>query len=338
MPIADTASIGSASAKLSSAEGDLDLIIDAVAFETPEIIVLDLVPADGGLLPPWTPGAHIDLVLESGLIRQYSLCGETDDDTRYRVAILRETAGRGGSAEIHATAQAGKTIRMRGPRNHFQLVDAPRYLFVAGGIGITPILPMIKHAEVTNRPWHLVYGGRSRSSMAFLTELAKRLGGELTLVPQDELGFPDLDGVIGQLEDGTAIFGCGPAAMLTALEAVANNHGRAASLHVERFTADPNSLQAAGAAEDRPFEVELRQSGLVLHVPADRKLGDVLQDANVPIPFSCQEGYCGSCETRVLEGVPDHRDTILTDAERSVGDIMMVCCGRSLTPRLVLDL
>lgn len=338
MPIADTASIGSASAKLSSAEAELDLVIDVVAFETPEIIVLELIKADGGLLPSWTPGAHIDLVLDSGVIRQYSLCGETDDCTRYRVAILREAAGRGGSAEIHTTAKVGKTIRMRGPRNHFQLVDAPRYLFVAGGVGITPILPMMRHAEVTNRPWHLVYGGRSRSSMAFLAEVAKRLGGELTLAPQDEVGLPDLDGVIGQLKDGTAIFGCGPAAMLTALEAVANTHGRTASLFLERFAPDPHASKAEGELQDRPFDVELRQSGLVLHVPADRKLGDVLQDANVPVSFSCQEGYCGSCETRVLEGLPDHRDTILTDAERNVGDIMMVCCGRSLTPRLVLDL
>lgn len=338
MPIADTASIANALSKLSPAEGDLDLVIDAVVFETPEIIVLELIRADGGPLPSWTPGAHIDLVLESGLVRQYSLCGETDDCTRYRIAVLREAAGRGGSAEIHATAKAGKTICMRGPRNHFQLVDAPRYLFVAGGVGITPILPMIRHAEATNSPWHLVYGGRSRSSMAFLAEVAKRLGGELTLAPQDEVGLPDLDAVIGQLKEDTAIFGCGPAAMLTALETVANTHGRTAALHLERFSADPDASKAAGEAEDKPFEVELRRSGLVLHVPADRKLGDVLQDANLPVSFSCQEGYCGSCETRVLEGVPDHRDTILIDAERSVGDIMMVCCGRSRTPRLVLDL
>lgn len=317
---------------------ELELVLESVAHATPDVLVLEFKRRDGSELPTWAPGAHVDLILPSGKVRQYSLCGDAADKTRYRTAVLRETTGRGGSEELHATAKVGISMRLRGPRNHFSLVDAPRYLFLAGGIGITPILPMIRHAELAGRPWRLVYGGRTRSSMGFVDEIATRNGGAVTLLPQDECGLPDIDALLSGLESDVAIYGCGPAGMLTALKAAAAQHNCTQALHVESFSAPEEIAAAAGGAQDAPFEVELRKSGMVLQVPADRSLADVLQEAGIGVPFSCQEGYCGSCETRVLEGVPDHRDTILTKEEKAAGNIMMVCCGRSRSARLVLDL
>jgi ferredoxin-NADP reductase len=323
---------------LGANDSDMVLVIERIAFETPEIMVLELVRSDGAVLPAWTPGAHIDLVLASGKVRQYSLCGDPADPMRYRVAVLREAAGRGGSEELHIAAKVGTTFHARGPRNRFQLVDATRYLFLAGGIGITPILAMIREVELSGRPWRLVYGGRSRTTMAFLGELADRRGGEITLLPQDEAGLPDIDGLLSGLEPDAVIYGCGPTGMLKALETAAVAHGRVQELHTERFSPDEAERKTVNDKPDQPFEVELCRSALVLQVPADRTLGSVLQEANAPVSFSCQEGYCGTCETRVLEGLPDHRDSILTDEEKAAGTVMMVCCGRSRTPRLVLDL
>ncbi|WP_210321143.1 PDR/VanB family oxidoreductase [Aquibium microcysteis] len=317
---------------------DQVLSIERVTFETSDVVVLELRRADRGILPSWTPGAHVDVILPSGRIRQYSLCGNPADRSRYRVAILREPAGRGGSAELHDIAREGTVVTVRGPRNHFELVPADRYLFVAGGIGITPILPMILAAEAAGAAWRLVYGGRTQATMAFLGEIGQRMGGEVQLLPEDLSGRPDLDALLAGVGEGEMVYGCGPAGMLGALEAAAERHGRSRVLHVERFGAAEDAVPAAGLAGDAAFTVELRRSGLSLDVPADRRLGDVLLDAGVPVPFSCQEGYCGSCETAVLEGVPDHRDTILTDEEKAEARIMMVCCGRSKTPRLVLDL
>lgn len=315
----------------------MQLTVARVSLEAPDILVVDLADRDGGNLPAWGPGAHIDLVLPSGKVRQYSLCGDPADLTCYRVAVLHETAGRGGSSEIHTTLAAGGTLSVRGPRNHFDLVDASSYLFIAGGIGVTPILPMIRAAEGARRPWRLVYGGRSRASMGFLAEITSRQGGECQLMPQDECGLPEFDSLLGGLKTDTAIYGCGPSGMLAALQAAAGRHGLSDALHIERFSsAGENELVTTGV--DQPFEVELQRSGTILRVPADQSLGSVLQDADIPVNFSCQEGYCGSCETRVLEGVPDHRDSILNDKEKAEGRIMMVCVGRSRSPRLVLDL
>jgi ferredoxin-NADP reductase len=319
-------------------EADLTLLIDRASFETPDILVLDLVAPDHRALPAWEPGAHLDLLLKSGKIRQYSLCGDPTDRMRYRIAVLREAAGRGGSIELHASATAGVTLGARGPRNHFELVEAPRYLFLAGGIGVTPILPMIRAADRTGRLWQLVYGGRSRATMGFVTEIDEWRGGEVKLVPQDECGLPDIDALLSETRPGMAIYACGPAGMLKEVEAVADRYGLHGALHIERFSAPEGKDDAATEVNNQAFEFELRQSGLILHVPADRSLGSVLQDADIPVSFSCQEGYCGSCETQVLEGVPDHRDSILNEEEKAASRTMMVCVGRARSPRLVLNL
>jgi ferredoxin-NADP reductase len=228
----------------------------------------------------------------------------------------------------------GDVVRIRGPRNNFELAPSPRYLFIAGGIGITPILVMISAAEAAGADWRLVYGGRHRASMAFLDELA-RYGDRVTVCPQDETGLLDLDTLLGIPVADTLVYCCGPEPLLAAVEQRCAFWPRRA-LHVERFSAKP--LTAPSRAE--AFEVVLARSELTLTVPPDRSILDVVDDAGVGVLSSCAEGTCGTCETPVLEGEPDHRDSVLDEdeRERERGACMMICVSRSRSPRLVLDL
>lgn len=296
------------------------------------VIALDLRDPAGAALPIWTPGAHIDLSLASGRQRQFSLCGHPADTATWRIAVLHETAGRGGSQEVHDTLTVGAQVRARGPRNHFRLEPASRYLFIAGGIGITPILPMLAAAQAAGQPWTLDYGGRTGASMAFSKELVARYGRRVRVHPQDVTGLLDLPAILGRPAGGTLVYCCGPGPLLDAVQRHCAGWPPG-TLHVERFTP-----QAATAAAGQPFEVELAQAGLTLAVPPDRSILRALQDAGLPVLFSCTEGTCGSCETAVLDGIPDHRDSVLTAAERAAADTMMICVSRSATPRLVLDL
>jgi ferredoxin-NADP reductase len=268
----------------------------------------------GASLPSWTPGAHVDVELRPGLVRQYSLCGSPSEPT-WRLGVLREPAGRGGSAYVHDSLAVGDRVRVSLPRNTFPLEAASRYLFIAGGIGITPLLPMI--ASVGDADWRLLYGGRSSESMAFLPLLAS-YGDRVCARP----GRIDLSSV----DSGAEVYCCGPEPLLAAVEARCDP----ARLHVERFTPRPVS--------GVPFEVELARSGRVVPVPADRSILSVLLDSGVQVLSSCQEGTCGTCETEVLAGTPDHRDSLLTEEERAAGETMMVCVSRSAGGRLVLDL
>lgn len=296
------------------------------------VVELTLREVDGRALPAWAPGAHVDLLLDGAPTRQYSLCGDPADRTSYRLGVLRDPAGRGGSLHVHDRLSAGDVVKVRGPRNHFALADAPRYLFVAGGIGITPILTMVAAAQAAGRPWELVYGGRQRASMAFLEELAP-YGDRVSVRPQDETGLLDLDALLGEPRPGTAVHCCGPEPLLDAVEqrCAAWPSG---SLHVERFAPRPHR---AGERNDA-FEVVLARSGRTLTVPADRSILSAVDDAGIGVLSSCAEGTCGTCETTVLEGRPDHRDAVLTEDERRVGDCMMICVSRSCSDRLVLDL
>ncbi len=296
------------------------------------VVVLSVGHEDGGDLPEWEPGAHVDLVLGNGLTRQYSLCGDPADRSRYRVGVLREPAGRGGSAYVHEGLTAGAPVGVRGPRNHFRLAPSPRYLFLAGGIGVTPILPMVAAAERAGADWQLVYGGRSRSSMAFLDELAA-YGDRVVVWPQDTQGLLDLDDLLGTARDDTLVYVCGPGALLDAVEQRCLAWPDEA-LHLERFAAKELSAPVL----DEPFEVELARSARVLVVPTDKAVVTVLEEAGVPVLTSCSEGKCGTCEVGVLGGRPDHRDSLLTGAEQARNDRMMVCVSRSATRRLVLDL
>ncbi|WP_406446028.1 PDR/VanB family oxidoreductase [Streptomyces sp. NBC_01613] len=278
---------------------------------------------EGRDLPRWEPGAHLDLVLPSGLVRQYSLCGDPEDTSSYTVAARLVEDGRGGSREVHEQVREGMELEVRGPRNRFPLVEAPSYVFVVGGIGITPVLPMLR-ALADGTPWRLLYGGRTRASMPFLEEIEKLGGDRVTVVAEDEAGLPDLDGLLADTSGDEAVYCCGPEGLMAAVEE------RCPQVRLERFA--PRTSAAGNGA----FEVELRCSGRTLTVPAD---STVLAAVRAELPdtaYSCEQGFCGTCQQRVLEGEVEHRDELLTDAERA--DSMLICVSRARSERLVLDL
>ncbi|MFI7223011.1 PDR/VanB family oxidoreductase [Nonomuraea angiospora] len=297
------------------------------------VVALDLRDPAGAELPAWEPGAHIDLVLGGDRVRQYSLCGDPADRTTWRVAVLREPAGRGGSAYVHEDLHPGTAVLARGPRNHFPLHPAPRYLFVAGGIGITPILPMVRAADAAGARWHLAYGGRTAGSMAFARDLEAAYADRVELRPQDEHGLLDLDALLARATPGTLVYCCGPAPLLAAVERRCADRPPG-TLHVERF--EPK--EAADPVRAESFEVELAVTGVTLTVPPDRSILDVVLEAGVQVLSSCHEGTCGTCETAVLAGAVDHRDSLLTSEERAVNDTMFVCVSRAACPKLVLEL
>lgn len=318
---------------LSQTDVALAVVVERKETIADDVVRLTLRHPDGERLPPWTPGAHLDLVLADDLVRQYSLCGDPADRSRFQVAVLREPDGRGGSAFVHERLIDGAPLRIRGPRNHFPLEPAPRYLFIAGGIGITPIIPMVEAAHARDADWRLVYGGRTRASMAFANELRDRYGDRVSVRPQDETGLLDLDALLGDPEADSAVYCCGPEPLLAAVEQRCASW-RAGSLHTERFA----PKDGADSGERITFEVELARSGRTLTVPEDKSILQVVEEAGIGILSSCQEGTCGTCETAVLGGKPDHRDSVLTDEEQAVGDTMMICVSRACGERLVLDL
>ncbi len=280
----------------------------------------------GDELPDWTPGAHIDLEIRPGLTRQYSLCGDPADRGRWRIAVLREEPGRGGSRHLHDVIMPGDTLRAGEPRNNFPLEPAPGYTFVAGGIGVTPLLPMIREAERAGADWTLHYGGRRRDRMAFTTELARH-GERVRLLPEDEHGLLPLAGIVAG--SGYPVYCCGPEPLLAAVERVCP----AERLRLERF--HPREIEVT--EPEREFEVVTSMSGHTIRVAPGESILDVLDAAGVPMPSSCREGTCGTCETPVLEGEVDHRDSVLSESERAAGKSMMVCVSRARSARLVLD-
>ncbi|WP_078492212.1 PDR/VanB family oxidoreductase [Streptomyces yerevanensis] len=308
------------------------------------VVSLELAPNSGEgegeaePLPPWQPGAHIDVVLPTGVTRQYSLCGPVDragNTARWRIAVLREPDGRGGSQWIHDHVEEGGELRVRGPRNNFPLRPATKYLFIGGGIGITPLLPMIAEAEAAGADWSLLYGGRTHASMAFLPEL-EGYGERVSVRPQDQYGLLDLTGFLGDADPSALVYCCGPAGLIDAVEAYCATWP-AGSLNVERFAAAAGQQPVGGEAE-QPIEVELRASGMTLTVPPGLPVLKAVEQAGIPVLSSCEEGICGSCETAVLEGEVDHRDSLLTEDERAANDTMLICVSRARGGRLVLDL
>jgi ferredoxin-NADP reductase len=279
-------------------------------------------------LPSWQPGAHVDLAPEGGLQRQYSLCGDPTAPT-WQIAVLREAAGRGGSAFVHDQVRPGDRVTVSAPRNHFPLVEAERYRFVAGGIGITPIRPMIAEVASPGTDWRLLYGGRTAASMAFAAELAA-LGERVRIRPQDEHGLLDLAAELSDVDENTAVYCCGPEPLLDAVATLVPRE----QLHVERFA----PAAVAAKREDTAFDVELNRSGKIVRVLPGRSVLESIEAAGVPVLFSCREGTCGTCETEVLDGEPDHRDSLLTEEEHAAGDTMLICVSRALGARLVLDL
>ncbi|MFD5203342.1 PDR/VanB family oxidoreductase [Streptomyces sp. NPDC058375] len=285
---------------------------------------------EGAGLPSWEPGAHLDLVLPSGLVRQFSLCGDPADTGAYTVATRLVADGRGGSREVHEQLQEGLEVEVRGPRNRFPLTEAPGYVFVVGGIGITPVLPMLRALASSGAEWRLLYGGRSRASMPFLEEIEKlgADGDRVTVVAQDEAGHPGIAGALADLAPGTAVYCCGPEPLM---DAVAAALPAGHPLHLERFSADTDDASGTG-----PFEVELHRSGRTVRVAAGQSVLAAVREEVPYVAYSCEQGFCGTCQQRVLAGEIDHRDELLTDDER--GDSMLICVSRCRGERLVLDL
>lgn len=314
-------------------EVELDLVLERKETIAEGVVLLTLRDPEGRPLPEWQPGAHIDLILRADLVRQYSLCGDPADRSRLQAAVLREPESRGGSSHVHDVLTEGESVRIRGPRNHFPLVKAKNYLFIAGGIGITPILPMIAAVNTGRADWRLVYGGRTRASMAFGESLQRAYGERVSLRPQDEYGLLDLPSLLGKPQRKTAVYSCGPEPLLAAVEAGCEKWP-SGSLHLERFA--PKKDVTAGPLTT--FEVELAQSGETLKVSEDMSILEAVGNAGVPVMTSCEEGICGTCETTVLSGEIDHRDSVLTDQERAAGNTMMICVSRARGDRLVLDL
>ncbi|MET9297275.1 PDR/VanB family oxidoreductase [Streptomyces sp. NPDC003077] len=406
--------------------GPLRLTVGERIVEADGVVRLRL-DGGGGPLPGWEPGAHLDVVLPSGAIRQYSLCGDPADTGSYTIAARLIEDGRGGSRELHERLHEGTVVEVRGPRNRFRLEECHAYVFIAGGIGITPILPMVRQAESEGVPWRLVYGGRSRASMPFLAEVEKLAGAgadRVTIVPEDEDGLPDLAAALADAPPHSAVYCCGPGPLMDAVAALLPE---GLALHTERFTpagpatvepapvgpasAEPAAVVPEDAGEDgpsatsgedgpsetvaseaaasetavsetaasetaaseaaveassanagtiadaerdvtanagedtaseapggdTPFEVELRRTGRTVTVPADTSVLAAIREQALPnVPYSCEEGFCGTCQQRVLAGEVDHRDDLLTDDERE--DSLLICVSRARGERLVLDL
>jgi ferredoxin-NADP reductase len=300
-----------------------DIVADGVAR-------VELRSPEGADLPEWSPGAHIDVHLPA-MIRQYSLCGDPRERDRYVIAILKQPDGRGGSRYMHDRLEVGTTLTISAPRNHFELVDAPGYCFVAGGIGITPILPMINAAISQNRPWKLVYGGRNTESMAF-RELLSEHGPAVDIAPEDQFGQLDLRSIVDHLPPEHVLYCCGPEGLLAAIERTVPAE-ELERLHLERFA----KAGEVHKPDDVAFTVECQESGCKVLVPAGVTILDALIGAGVDASFDCREGTCGTCELDVLDGVPDHRDSILSPHERKVATIIFPCVSRAKTAELVLD-
>jgi ferredoxin-NADP reductase len=310
------------------------LLVRSMTVESEGVLSIELVDPQRRELPSWEPGAHLDVQLNAGMSRQYSLCGDPHDRLRYRIAVLREPAGRGGSAYVHDVLRPGQLVGYTGPRNHFRLEPSASYLFIAGGIGITPILPMIARLEAEGARWRLVYGGRTASSMAFAGELVAHRD-NVVLHPQDAHGLLDLDTLLGTPQPGTLVYCCGPEPLLRAVEE-RMAQWPAEALHLERFAAPEQP--ARDPASEHAVEVVLAESGRTLMVGPETSILQAILDAGIDHDHDCTEGICGTCESKVIDGEVDHRDYVLTEREKAAGDCMMVCVSRACGKRLVLGL
>jgi len=299
-----------------------------------DVVGLELRAPDWSDLARWYPGAHIDLYLPSGRIRQYSLCGDPADRRCYRIAVRRIPDGTGGSNEVHDDLPVGALVGVRGPRNAFGFVEpgrsthVERVHFVAGGIGITPILPMVREAERTGLNWTLVYVGRERRTLPFLDELT-RFGDRVTIRTDDECGaLPTADDLLPpNVRSGDAIYCCGPVPMMDLIAArVRSEPG--VELHAERFSAAP-------VVDGRPFRIRLARTGRIVDVAADRTALDAVLGVDPRTPYSCRQGFCGTCAVHVSDGEVDHRDNLLTQEERDAGT-MLLCVSRAHSPDLTV--
>lgn len=317
--------------RVATTPATLPVRLRAMTWEADGVIALELTPSDGNSLPPFEPGAHIDLHLPSGTMRQYSLCSDPADRSHYRVAI-RAVSGGLSSQFVHRKLRPGEMLAVSQPRNNFPLVEAKNYIFVAGGIGITPLMPMMREASARKRPWTLLYCNRSDDAAPFLNEI-RALGGKIALHSTASGTRLDAMQKLGTVQPDTAVYCCGPERLMLAVEEATAGWPEG-TVHFEWFA--PRSRPADESSGS--FEAVCQASGITVTVPPEKSLLDALNDAGIPVPCSCQQGICGTCEVHVLGGEVDHRDSILSQSERAANETMMTCVSRARSPRLVLDI
>ncbi len=308
------------------------------ALEAEDIVTLELVATEGKPLPAFSAGSHVDVVLPNGITRQYSLCNDPQETHRYLIGVLRDPSSRGGSRAVHELVKEGDVLQISTPRNHFPLVhEAKKSLLLAGGIGVTPILCMAERLAITGADFRMHYATRSPARTAFRERItASGFAGRVQFHFDDGDAAQklDLQKLLAQPENGTHLYVCGPKGFMDAVLGTARAAGwPEAQLHYEFFGAE-----VAKSDSDAGFEIKLASSGRIVMVPKDKTVTQALAEAGVEIVMSCEQGVCGTCLTRVLEGVPDHKDSYLTPEEQAANDQFLPCCSRSKTPQLVLDL
>jgi ferredoxin-NADP reductase len=329
-----TASPAAPDATPATADGLIDVRLTAVRFAARDTNLYEFQRVDGKPLPAFTPGAHIDVHLPNGIIRNYSLLVPDDDPQVYKIGVKRDPASRGGSRYIHEELRVGTVLKISAPRNNFPLrEDAAHVILFAGGIGITPIWCMVQRLEQLGRSWQLYYSCRSRADMAFLQALEAMTSKSAQFHFDDEAGgkFLDISGIVAAAPKDAHLYCCGPAPMLKAFEEATAGWPRE-QVHVEYFTAKQQPDKKGG------FTVELARSGQEFFIPEGKTILEVLLDEGIDVDYSCELGICGACEQRVISGVPEHRDAILSEEEQAENKRVMICCAGCKTERLVLDL
>jgi vanillate O-demethylase ferredoxin subunit len=320
-----------------SSPEQIQVRVQSIRWEAEGVVSLELVRPDGGALPGFDAGSHIDLQLANGISRSYSLMNDPVETHRYVVAVQRDAGSRGGSKFIHDMLRCGDLLPISAPSNNFALVEtAPHSVLIAGGIGVTPLLSMIRRLQALGRSWEIWYSARTRSVAACIGELEAldraAGGGHLHLNFDQAPGgkMLDLKALVAGVRPDAHLYCCGPAPMLAAFEQACEGRPDA-QVHVEYFSA------AAPVAAEGGYTVVLQRSGRSLEVAPGKTILDAMLENDIDVPYSCMEGVCGTCELRVIEGTPDHRDLVLSKEERAANKSLMVCCSGSLTPRLVLD-
>jgi tetrachlorobenzoquinone reductase len=309
--------------------------VSDVRAEALDVMSLELRPIGGGQLPPFDPGAHLDVHLPNGLVRQYSLTNDCRERDRYMIGVARVADSRGGSSFVHSSIRAGAQVTVGGPINNFALDPrAERFLFIAGGIGVTPIMSMIRWCVANAKPWRLIYAARSRQRAAFYDQLCALAESNAQFHFDDERGqVLDVAEALAGWNEGEWIYCCGPAPLMDSVKAL-TEHLPPGTVRFEWFsTPDDREPQESNA-----FKVRLERTGVEFDVPEHKSILEVLEENGIEHPFSCREGLCGTCVTDVSSGEPDHRDYVLTDEERASGKLMTICCSRSKSRLLVLDL
>lgn len=310
----------------------LNLRIKSAVWEAPNIVSYELRPTTNAELPAFTAGSHIDITLSNKMVRSYSLLNPQSERHRYVIAVQRDRESRGGSKWIHQNFRPGEILSVNEPRNNFKLDEtAEKSIFIAGGIGITPMLSMIERLETIGRDWQLIFCARTRASAPFLGLLDSNQRVRINFDREPGAEMLDIPALVQGSSPKAHLYCCGPTTMLDAFEQATKDRDRD-TVHVEYFTAKEPPATEGG------FTVVLAKSGKEIVIPAGKTILDALKDEGLDLPYSCTEGICGTCETKVLEGTPDHRDRILTDAEKAANKTMMICCSGSKSGRLLLDL